>query len=266
MNDLWTEYTLEERIPYFWQLGQRQLWVMHKNDEWFVAHNLLCDESQDNLVCFEEREKPQDISWNRILCRTEDPRIRLAPQTPDKPVVVGSQYPVSIMPKNQGMFFILFRSWISLQVGAGFKHSIAELPTINLSNSWFGDPATGISCYSLKTSARRGVSEEHIPGYKIICPVRIVNQSPEPLDFQRFCVHVEHLKIYSTGARLWSNEVRILYQGEDKGSILKYSEGPPDVDDYDSLTLMRDYRVSPRPNLLKRSLSIIKNLTDWTED
>lgn len=263
MDKLWTEYTLEEGQPYFWQIGMRQLWIMHRGDEWLVAQDMLKDEPGEEDLYFVYREKPEDIAWKRILCRTEHPCLRLMPQTPDRPVVVGSEYPVSIMPGNKGLFYVYFRSWISIQVGEHFKTTLLEIPTINLSNSWFGDPATGLASYSLKTSARRSVVEEVVPIYKIICPVLIANHSQEPLDFEKICVHVEHLKIYSNGDQLWASEVKILFQGEDKGSILKYSEKAPDHhQDGNNLTLMTKYRISPRPNLLKRSLSLIRNLTD----
>jgi len=264
MDRLWTEYTLEDRVTYFWQIGLRRLWVMHREDEWLVASELLEDEPEEQIIYFETREKPEELTWQRILCKTDSPRMRLVPMTPDKPVVVGSEYPVTIMPKNQGMFYLFFRSWIALQVGEGFKTTLLEIPSIQLSNSWFGDPDTGIACYALKTSARRSVQEEKIPGFKIICPIQIVNHSPESLDFEKICVHVEHLKIYSNGDQLWSNQVRISFQGEDKGSFLKYSDKTPEshMPDGEGLTLMSSYRKSPKNNLLKRSLTLIRDLTD----
>jgi hypothetical protein len=264
MKELWVEYTLKEGIIYYWQIGLRKLWIKHQRDEWLVATELLDGTGDLPLIWAEDHEipeRPEDIVWQRILCNTKEPKIRFKPMAPNKPVMVDSETTVTVMPKNSGLFYVLFRCWIALQVGDDFESTLMELPTIGHSESWFGVSDSGYSCYSLKTSARRTMVDEEIPSYKIICPVLIRNQSATPLDFSKISVQTAYLKIFSDDNQLWTNEVRISYQGPDKGSVLKYSDKVPKGQKGD-FKMLSDHRVSPKQNLIRRSLSLIKNIAD----
>jgi hypothetical protein len=68
------------------------------------------------------------------------------------------------------------------------KVRFLEIPSQTLSNTWFGDTMNGELCYALTTRALRKVEEHVTLPERIICPVRILNNGNEALDFQSLCV------------------------------------------------------------------------------
>ena len=137
--------------------------------------------------------------------------------------------------------------------------SLCEIPTVVLSKTWFGDTMSGESCYSLKSRAVRDLSSI-TPAGRAVCPVRVFNATASEMELQRMCIHVEHLGIFRTGKRLWTNQVEINYRGDERSSQISYSS-PPEVEGkYDKIA---DPRVKPERNILKKSIRVMKMLTVW---
>ena len=122
-------------------------------------------------------------------------------------------------------------------------------------------PVSGELCYSLWTMARRQIADTIPKPHRAVCPVSIRNTSKSQLDIDRFCVHVEHLNIYKGAKHLWTNEVRINFQGEDSASKIDYVQKAPQYDNADKII---SKATKPwKKTLLKKSLGTFKSLTGF---
>ena len=137
----------------------------------------------------------------------------------------------------------------------------AEVPTRKLSSTWFGDPAGGELCYSLEAPLRRGADAVAPDESYAVCEVEVRNLSPEPLAFERICVHVESMRLFSSGGRLWTNEVQVAFKGADQVSQLSFLPKPPAS--VRSPELVCDHRTPPDNSLLKRSFNFLREITGF---
>ncbi len=109
-------------------------------------------EEEDTIIA-QHGEKPENLTWNRYIYKSELNIIRFVPYLPDRPVVVDPESPIRILPDNSALFFVSIPSWIRIFTGTQEKIMLLEVPAEVLSNTWFGDPMEGELCYSLKTLA-----------------------------------------------------------------------------------------------------------------
>ncbi len=96
---------------------------------------------------------------------------------------------------------------------------------------------------------------------KAVCPVVVKNKSEIQLDFQKFCIHVENLKLYTGTKRLWTNEVDINFFGEDQPSRIELSQKKPQIEK--DCTLICEERVPASTSLLQKSAGLFKYFTDF---
>lgn len=256
----WEPIGLDEGSCYFWQIGPLRLWVQNLGAEWIEAHEYDAEsEHYTSLVSARPAEKPPGLEWSRLICNEESSVLKLTPFLPDRPVVVGSKQTLKVLPGSDALFFVTVPMWISLCVGRHGASKLMEIPSVVLSNTWFGGLTSGEFCYSLKTAAYRTVKDALVFANELICPVRVKNVATTALDFKRLCVHVEHLKIYGGPVLLWTNEVAITHEGADLPSSVKYNETPPPFEE--RCVLINRERTPPERNLFKKSFSFLRYFT-----
>lgn len=252
--ELWQPHRIEQDQYLEAQVGPLQLWLRRSEDEIHIAKKYRKD--SESLVkataphAASER-KPAGLDWCRWVCGSCE-QILLTPVTPDRPVVVRPEVPVKIPPGRQALFFVGVPLWVRITVGDTKKVQLCEEPSVTLSNIWFGDPMSGDLCYSLRTRARRRISDSNIEPHRAVCPVTIRNVASVQVDIERFCVHVAHLSIYSGTSRLWTGEVQIMFKGEDETSLLEYSKNPPAYEPINKV--LSEPRTPVKKSLLKRSI------------
>ena len=258
---LWEPVFLERDIEYYWRIGPLSFWMRHSEDEWLVAsESQSTDADSEEVEVSAKRNKPEGLEWTRFVFSEESGTVQLVPALQDKAIVVGSEMEVKILPGNRALFFVSIPVWTRVLVGEKKKScTLTEIPTVKLSNTWFGDPMTGELGYSLTTRARRTIDDSAISIYRAICPVTMKNSSPSALDFQKLCIHVEHLKVYKGKQRLWTNEVRITYVGEAQPSRIELSDKKPNFEE--GCTLLCGERIPVNKSILKKSVSIFKYFT-----
>ena len=193
-----------------------------------------------------------DLDWNHWICGDECNTIRLSPVMPDRPVVVRPELAVNIPSGKKALFFVGIPIWVRITAGEEGEIELCAEPSVDLSNIWFGDSMSGELGYSLRSRARREISEIQAEPHRALCPVTIRNTSHEQLKIERFCVHVEHLGVYPGKSRLWTNSVQIAFRGESEVSRLEYSEKPPAYEEVGNI--LSPPQTPVKATLLKRSL------------
>lgn len=159
---------------------------------------------------------PEDLPWERWDRGPEDTTLSFRPVFPDRPVIVRPRAPLHLSPKAKALFYIGIPSWIELSAEVeGDRRVLCAWPTVRLSNSWHGDPTSGILCYASKTRARRQFVTEEWADYDIATTIEISNQTENTLPFDRLLMETDHLAIFSHGGRLWSNHARIRAADDD---------------------------------------------------
>lgn len=259
---IWEPITIEKNRPYFWQIGTFKLWIKKIDDELLLSYEQSSEgEESQTLITAEPQEDTENLAWNRFVIKDESNVLQLVPALPERAVVVNSESPVKILPGNGALFFISIPIWVQVYAGEKKKTLISEIPTIVLSNTWFGDPMNGELCFSLSTRARRSIVDTHVPPSRAVCPVWIKNGSQTQLDLQKLCVHVEHLKTYKGKKQLWTNEVYVTFTGEDQLSQVTFSRKTPTIEE--GCTLICKERIPVDQSLIQRSFSILKYFTNF---
>ncbi len=257
---IWKKYSLENEIVYYWHLGAVEFYIKKNNKEWQIAykHNA----SVNNLTeLAREVPEPVDVKWNTFIGDRQSPLI-LMPALPDRPVVVKPDNIFKLLPDKIFQLFIHMPVWIQLYLGAPHSDNlICEIPSAELSGTWFGDSDSGVLSYSLPKGYIKNSVLPSMAENEIICPLRITNSSSSQLDFQRLCIHVESLNIYSQGKTLMANETKVRFKGENFISDIYYTDQAPA--NIENLKLIADPRIPGKANVLKKSFHFFKSLTEY---
>jgi hypothetical protein len=263
----WNTYPIELDKPYHWQIGPWRLWLERTSYEWQVAtqskpEGIGADSEPDSAP------KPNDLPWRRWMGGAEEDIVHLSPLMPDRPVVARSETPLKIPPGMAGWFYVGIPLWARVAAGEKTRVVLIEEPTSILSKTWFGDPTAGELCYALKTRARREIVPEQEPIDRAICPVKIENAAKTTLDFRRLCLQVDQLKVFQGRTNLWTNDTRVVFQGENVPSRIDYGTGAPKFEE--SATLLTDSRKPTAQGFLGKSFetltsfNTLMNLTGLT--
>ncbi len=257
---LWRPLALEPERRYRSRVGPLTVWLKRVDGELYVASALQAGETDVQPLCREEEAGPEP-PWIRFVVETDSDLVRLRPVMPDRPVVVRPQYPLKMQGGSRALFFVKVPVWVRLQAGQSDPPPLCELPTVVLSNTWFGTPSDGELCYALKTKARRTLEEAPPDAFQVVCPVSVRNQTSVDLDFRRLCLRVVHLGVYLGSAGLWANTVEVVYRGEEQASQIeitgKLIEAAGDAE------LVAEPRQPSSRSLLRKSFSFLKSLTGF---
>lgn len=253
-----------------WRVGRCRLWARSARDEWELAYEHLPEDEPavddatgaagpaapapdaDTDGCDEPR------GWTRYVTVADD-KLETVPALPDRPVVVRPAAPIVILPGRWGRFFFRVPLWIRFVSRPGEKSTtMEEIPSRRLASTWFGDIATGELCYAIEAPLERDVADLEVTDAFAACEVSVRNQSRERLRFERICVHVEHMRLFESADRLWTNEVRVAFRGSEQVSQLSFLPRPPGhVGEVEPIC---DPRVPPEAGLIKRSFALIREI------
>jgi hypothetical protein len=243
-------------------LGPLELWIRRFSEDWYVAHRRAEPEVR---ACAPKTLLPtkahEELPWSRWVSSEPAEQIRLVPALPDRPVVVRPKFPLKVPTGESVLIYVNIPMWVRVTIGKSFDQILSEIPSIVLSNTWFGEPTAGELCYALKTKALRDLDELSNHPFMVTCPVSVENQAPTDLDFQRICIRVEHLHVYRGARRLWTNQVEVLFKGEDFTSqinVLKYA--PKLEGTSERLCAARE---PVERSLLEKSFSFLRSLTGF---
>lgn len=212
-------------------VGSLSVWIQARGDEWVIAsgYNQPLGEATfpEEVDCGPSGEDRRDITFTRVVTVADD-SIAFSPALPDRPVVLRPRLPIVILPGRWGRFYFSVPLWADV-VSRPETESVTmmEIPTQNLSSTWFGDMDTGELCYSIDSRLLRNIGETDASEAYARCEIEIRNGSQERLQFQRLCVHVEHMHLYTAADRYWSNPVRVIFKGAEQVSQVTYVPGPP---------------------------------------
>ena len=260
---MWGKVEIPDGVAALYTAGTCRMFVQRCGDEWLISNEYQGDRGQtgDGEWQIGIDALPEELSWKRYVTGTDTP-LELLPALPDRPLVIRPEAPISVLPRRNGRFYVSIPIWLSLRAGQPNKQMVVtEIPSVVLSNTWFGDPAAGELCYSLDAPLLR--APEALVGIadRAICTFVVTNGSTERLDFQRICVHVENLSLFTEADILWTNELNVVFKGSDQISQISIKPQPP-AQLREPQPIAKP-RTRPNNNILKRSFSAIRHITGF---
>jgi hypothetical protein len=242
----WGIVSLASGKPVRRTFGPRELWLQFVQGEIRLADRVVADPVEDGG----DAPPPDETrDWSRWALPGEtasrplpgasevgkgggsSPSVVLRPALPDRPLIVQPEVPFSLLPRAEARIFIRVPLLIRVEVelpGAPAPTLLRTLPTLELSDTWWGGFLKGEPCSWLPTTARREVTDDLLEPHLVICPMALVNQSRSDLRVEKLCLRVEHLSLYADRRGFWADESRVRYHGDAEGSQIDMSGQPPE--------------------------------------
>ncbi|MFW6192195.1 MAG: DUF432 domain-containing protein [Gemmatimonadota bacterium] len=226
----WGEHTLPGDEPIALRLGPLTVWAALRAGEVWIAH-VPGDWTRSR------RGRPQvsgpdealeGDAWVRWPVPEGTERIALSPAFPPRTLVAEPEHSFHLLPRARARIYVRVPLWVRVEMISTDRQALVELPSVLLSDTWWGSPTEGELSYWLQTTARRGVPPEVFEPHLAVCPLDLSNPSDDELTVERIALRVAYLSVFSDEGRLWSDETRLRYQGSDEGSRIDVSGRPPE--------------------------------------
>jgi hypothetical protein len=260
--ELWEPVSLKENVLYQVDFSTLTVWLKRSGEDWYLASRRSDKETAPGpLREIKESRIPKDPSFSRWVVGGDLSTVQFIPAMPDRSIVVRPAAPLRVPADRDALFFTSIPVWVRVTAGSPEGITLCELPSLILSNTWFGEPTAGELCYALRTGAVRTLEEIETRAYAAICPVTVRNRAPKELNFERLCVRVEYLSVYQSPDRLWTNELDVRFQGEEQSSQITIGREAPGY--AKQLTKVCGARQPAERTLLKQSFSVLRSLTGF---
>ncbi|MCB0265060.1 MAG: hypothetical protein R3C41_10055 [Calditrichia bacterium] len=211
----WGKQELPQIETKLWRFGPLHVWLKTRYDELWIAHH----HSETEIA-----EQPDDLKWERWTLKKLPPELHFKPMLPNLPVVVKTEHPFRVVQNVQTKIYVRVPLWVGIVLDG---NQVIELPTMQLSKTWFGGFVDGEICYSLTTSARKEALFENERAFLAVSPIQILNKSEDELLVDKLCHRVDRLNLYQQNERFWTNETKIYFQGNNNISDIDYSRKVP---------------------------------------
>ncbi|MEX2640215.1 MAG: DUF432 domain-containing protein [Balneolales bacterium] len=253
----WADLEVRETETRSHTIGPLTIWLKKVSNEIWVASDYTGTRPK-------EKKTPAQVNvlnWSRWALPQNETHFSLRPAFPDRPVVVKPEYPFKIMTGATVRVYTRIPVFVRIVITARPEFVVTEIPTVTLSNTWFGLHTEGELCYWVHTSARREINNEIMQPWMAVCPIEITNKQAEPLDFDKLCLRVEHLSLYKMDDQLWSDETLIIHQGREKYSDIEMKDRLPS--EAKGGKLITKPRIPIKKNLAVRSFKLLKDMRVW---
>ena len=223
-KSIWGEHEIPLNKSKNWSIGDIHLWCKRTKDEIQIAYSKT---SADNSTATEQIELPENVSWSRWALKKEYPSVKFTPLFPDRPVVVKPESPFKLNKGVQARVYIRVPIWIKITQTTRETIELFEIPTVVLSNTWFGSFAEGELCYWISSGVRREIEPDPTRPYLAICPIQLMNQSESDLIVEKICLRVSNLSLFFDKKQLWADDTKVTYKGEQATSQIEFTGKPP---------------------------------------
>ncbi len=226
---IWIPHAIGEGQTLDICLGSLRVWIHRGEQDWRIAHETDPAIVDRCSVTIADGELDAERDWRRWILDGKADRIQLKPHLPDRALIVRPEIPICLMPKQSVQLFISVPVWLGISFGSMPGQGL-EVPTMLLSNSWFGPFTEGELCYALKTTAKTHHKDLHPSAHRAVFPLEVRNASQEKLNFERLCIRPQYVNIFQGETRLWTSKGRATYRGEENWSRIVYSSAAPGFD------------------------------------
>lgn len=208
------------------RVGPLSLWARARGDEIWLAH-AAGDWTRHGEPPARE-PPPESEGWVRWPVGPDAYAVHLSPAVPVRPLVVKPELSFRLTPGATARIYVRVPLWVRVIVPGDDSRQLTEVPTVNLSDTWWGEFSDGELAYWLPTSARRTVGSKNFASHQVVCPVELTNRSSDELEVEKIALRVAHLSVYLGERGLWSDVTRVRYRGGDEGSDINVTGQAPE--------------------------------------
>jgi len=204
-------------------IGPLTLWYRREKNEVWLAHGRAAPDSDPD----EARTPPED--WARWAFADHPTSLRITPVMPDRLLVVKPELSFMLLRRARARIYARVPIWVRVEAVTGLEGAtlLTELPTIVLSDTWWGDYQEGELGFWLPTKARRELTPDLFETHMVIATLQLTNRSEDDLPVEKLALRVVHLSMFEDEGRLWAEEVKVDYRGASEGSDIRMDDHPP---------------------------------------
>lgn len=227
IHDFWKPRSLEKDDTLLWRIGSLSLWTCKAPRGWYLYWRREETFAVSPMVT-EGAELPEDAPWTAFLTG-EEKQIQMRPRFPDRSMVVRPLQPEVLMPRRTVYLFVYTPLWLAVTAGHGKTAMVlTEIPTVESSKTWFGTSFAGELCYALEGGIHTVPDNASRGDFHAVVPLKITNNSPQNLAFQRLNLKTPHLKLFAAADFFCSNQVDVSFKGVNEESHIVFRSGPPE--------------------------------------
>lgn len=228
-----------------------EVWLAHVPGDWTrAARRRAGDPSPDG----------GEEEWTRWPVPGETSGLNLAPLFPPRPLIAEPELSFRLLSRSRARVFIGVPLWVRVSTLGDAGRTLCEVPSVTLSDTWWGDPTEGELCYWLATTARREVPPGTFDPNVAVCPLELANRSDDELPVERVALRVAHLTLFGDDGRLWADETRVRYRGVEEGSDVEVSGKRPQ-EAPESVRVAEPRDPPPRRGLHTRTFARLRELS-----
>jgi len=188
-------------------VGELRLRLRRTPAELLVAHqHVATSEAEESVV------PGSDLPWQRFLVGPGE--LFILPALPDRSVVVQTDNPFWLPVGGKADLFVHVPVWVQVRLRAERESILLDLPSVVLSQTWFGSFTEGELCYWIRSGAHSEAAADPSKPHLVVCPVEIRNESEDKLLVDYFCLRVRALSLYYDGSQLWSDVFSLSFRGD----------------------------------------------------
>ena len=253
-QSIWREYQIEKSGLFYSHIGDLKMWCRFLQEEVQIAYEHTVAESTPASP----QPPPEDILWSRWPLKNDNRTILLMPILPDRSVVIKPESSFRILKHKRVKVCARVPVWVQVSVFSREVFHLIDIPSMVISNTWFGSFLEGELCYSILSGLRQRFECDTHRQHMVMCPILLDNKSDEELLIEKICLHVDNLSLYIDNKQLWSDETHIIYKGSEEVSQISVSGMPPDG--ATSADLITTPRNPVKKNFLAKTFSTLKDL------
>lgn len=254
IDRLWRTYTSDQGsaqslacgpLQVYLQWSANEIWIAHRQRPWPAS----AEEG--------EFESDMDLKWSRWALNDNDTDVDILPALPSTPVLLTPEDPYRIVPGAHARIYTRIPLWLQIRTSKG-KQLLTEIPTVTMSNTWFGSTIDGERCLSHNSSVRRFLTDDFFLPHLVSCTLEVRNASPTELRFDKICLRTENLSLFDQDGNLWTDVTTVVYKGIGGDGEVSMSGKPPA--EAGNATIINRPRVHKGANLAVRTFELLREI------
>jgi hypothetical protein len=221
---IWKTFELSDDTLRTWQAGDLTCWYRRR------CREVLLSFSHSDV--YQQSDPPPDpgpeVVWNRWSLSGDIDWIKVSPIFPDRAMIIKPEVTFRVLKQVKTRFFVRVPLWVRFEVQSGNESTaLIDIPTVNLSRTWFGDFVEGEVCYWISSGVQSRIEPDPFRPFLAICPLLVTNRSDNDLSITKINLPVPHLSLFFHQGQLWADDTTIVFKGEGEISQIQMEGKAP---------------------------------------
>ena len=254
-KSIYRKYQLQPGASELIECNSFLLGLKHEKEGWFVK---VFEDTSDV-----ESVNADEITSGEYFHSGKSNTLIITPALQFKPLVFKGIKMV-IAPNQRLTFFIKIPLVLQLYFSKIQEGNLLkEIPSRRLSDTWFGEPDSGVAAFSLGSEYQLNFSDVETLETETVCPVNIFNNWDQPLEVQRLIIKADNMTLFRKDNKIVSSVVKLEYKGQDSISAVSY--GTSKQFHGDNPEILAKARSNDTKSLLKTNFHFIRNIYNRIE-